>query len=220
MNVYVWTNSLKNAYIGEYGWKPWANTLLYVPFVDDLLDHSWNSVSLNTGWTITNTTLSWVKCASLTNWWLNTPTLDTTWNWTQTIWVKWLPTWSWDNAIIDKGNSSRAVWTWLKNWSYISSITGVWYSSSASVDTSNVWHLLTVVRDSWTLYIYYDWVQKLTYSISSYESWISNNFWIYKREWSSTFGNWYISGWIVENKARTAQEVQDYYNQTKWNYWL
>jgi hypothetical protein len=31
---------------------------------------------------------------------------------------------------------------------------------------------------------------------------------------------WYLSQFILEDKTRTAQEIADYYNQTKWNYWI
>ena len=41
MGVYIWTGT---------PWPeprtPWANTIAYFPFKDDILDHSWNGTSL------------------------------------------------------------------------------------------------------------------------------------------------------------------------------
>jgi hypothetical protein len=31
---------------------------------------------------------------------------------------------------------------------------------------------------------------------------------------------WQLSNVIFEDKARTSQEVSDYYDQTKWDYWI
>jgi hypothetical protein len=40
------------------------------------------------------------------------------------------------------------------------------------------------------------------------------------RPWDKNPFIWYMSDFIIENKVRTTQEISDYYNQTKTNYWL
>lgn len=49
MNVYVWTNTMKNAYIGDV-WTPWSNTLAYYPLATGTKDYSWNGRDGTNNW--------------------------------------------------------------------------------------------------------------------------------------------------------------------------
>ena len=233
MNVYLYQNNtekiLKNIYIGEYGWKPWANTLFYYPLVENANDTSWN----NRNWTASNTTFSssnwayfrwWYSAWS--NWYVITPTFTMWSTYTINTWLKAAETLSWNKEI-----DIHRRWTWgnlyvlfyinssmirctLGNWSnYGSDIT-----SSYSLDTS--WHNVVLVREWWNVKIYIDWQQlaswNSTYSSDPQYFYIGNDASnVAEYAWSS-----YFKDYIMENKAQTAQEITDYYNQTKSNYWL
>ena len=63
-----------------------------------------------------------------------------------------------------------------------------------------------------TLYINWQQVKQV-----SAGSWTRLPYWAIV--WANG-SNWDMSNIIFENKARTAQEVSNYYNITKWKYWL
>ena len=203
------------------GWQPWANTLLYVPMKTDLTDHS------NNHFTLTNTGVSLVSNqADIDVWYFNGSSYL---SWANSslfnfgdihiwVWVKmaaiahdqmifaWVSNWNfffgygmgnyWGigrNGIAWDGYYSYALNT--GTWYYVT-LDRSWNSLNISVNTSTVW----------------TWTNNKTYTTS----------WWYQigNDGTGTLINWYMSNLIIENKAWTAQEREDYYNQTKANYWI
>lgn len=78
--------------------------------------------------------------------------------------------------------------------------------------TSSDFVLLTVTYNWSEILIYKDGVQFWSTSISG--------------NLKGTATCWFVIEWwtfgqiIIENRAWTAQKVADYYNNSKWNYWL
>jgi len=87
--------------------------------------------------------------------------------------------------------------------------------------SNNSWHYITCIADWTTMYFYVDGVLKDSTSFS-YSTVTLDAFNI----WNQIFNEiprhwmWYLSEIIIEDKARTAQEIAGYYNQTKWDYWI
>ena len=84
------------------------------------------------------------------------------------------------------------------------------------------WHNWLVVRSAPNTLLYIDgqlafsWTQTSSYTnTDAVLIWAGTN-------WSTTdyYVSWHMSNVIVENAARTAQEILDYYNNTKSNYWI
>ena len=237
MWLYVWTSPLKKAYIGKWEWSPNANTVAYRPLnsTTTVNDQSGNSYNLTQTWGSFGT-YNGIDCFyngwsttgyfTLTSW-ANIPTGNT--NRTILVWA--YPTGynssyaryflcygeqtSWKGCRLYINTSSKPTAD-----IYTNAITG-----STNMSTSG-WSLLTFTSTGNTFNFYVNWT-----SVWSNSSWTINT-----REISSSYplrlmrsnistsSNYqvrgYISEVIIENKTRTADEIADYYNQTKWNYWL
>ena len=235
MGVYLYPNntetSLKNAYIGEYR-VPWVNTIAYYPLnstttVNDMSGNNRNLTNNN----VTFWTNAGVSCAyfngsngSLTTTSLTTATMTT--NHTISLWF---------NRISGEwGLSTNVPISWWNGYNmYInthwSTQVEVMYNGGTQFysnypTNAGTWHLVTYTHNSDNqVVLYVDWEQK-----TSWTKWfgIGNAWrlclwaiWFYNEN-PKLFYNWYISNFIIENKARTAQEVTDYYNLTKSNYGL
>lgn len=204
--------------------QPWVNTILYAPFSSDKNDHSWNSTTISY-WGSSNLVIVWgITALYLDGSWAKayTWTLNRlNWDYTMQCWINY-QSGSRENVwIIYKGspNSQNWWWTWNHNGLLRSSIFGVGYSSTGAVSFS-WWHLLTCAYDSntTTLTVYYDGNQEYTYSMN------------YAIDNVASIGNWhsqdmgssqiYYSEWIIEDKCWSASEISDYYDLTKWNYWI
>lgn len=214
----MFEHSLKNAYIGEV-WKPWANTLLYIPMQTDLLDKVGTYTVTNTS--VTLTTLSGVKC-----WYFNgSARLDTTVpafankNHTISIWYK--DNWSANSTPIISSNTSWYADGECFRYSSSSDLQYVVFSSSSTIATST-WLTKTnwnnIVFSWWNIYV--NGVLKTT-SSGTYVTWHNFTVW-----WHALGGSglkyitWYMSEVIIENDVWSADKVLDYYNLTKSNYWL
>ncbi len=224
----VWTPAMINAYFNEDlgGWtrKPTTNTLLYFPLTDDLIDHSWKSVTSTTTGSPTITTLNWVKCCQLNG--SSTIDTDVTLNTLSNVYAScWFYTANAENKWI--------FWNqpcWVFNWFWFSLtnssnfVVEVYYSGSSSTSASaswsfqGSWHLYSV--SNWKLYI--DWIYKSTLSTTTLNWNQPMCIWWHNQNSSCTRQkvNWYIGDCILENKERTASEIADYYNNTKSNYGL
>jgi hypothetical protein len=83
------------------------------------------------------------------------------------------------------------------------------------------WHNIVATRISWINYLYIDnvlqWQKSWWTSLSNFNSLrILNRVW-----WQSWSNTWALMDELIVEKAWwTAQEISDYYNQTKSNYWL
>lgn len=216
---------LKNAYIGEYqeGWQPWVNTLCYYPFDTDYSDQSWNGYNLTNRWATTIWTKWGVDCAVFikdNNSWLYTTsipfnTISTSMTFNFWMYVDQFNTWE-----------NNVFWMWTASagsciilW-YLQPINiwHRWYNDIATSTNSTLstWQNIVVTQDSSWTKIYLDWNQ--IGSSSYYATLSGNEFNVWYFNWSSALNRKYI-GWmsnlILESKTWTAQEVVDYYNQTK-----
>lgn len=219
-------HELKNDYIGEYHeFIPWANTLLYLPLNSDLLDHWPNNISVTNNW-VTLSDSKWVFNGSSYLWitWFNTYLTNTPF--TVSFWINvssfanqdaWIIIWSqeiswtwyWWNIVTrtDKRIRLETQWGWTN-------IFATWLST-------NTWYYVVWVFTSTTKYIYLNW-SLVTSASSVTPTFISRlDIW-YNRgnQYVSSYFNGSLSQIIIESKERTAQEIQDYYNNTKANYWL
>lgn len=216
MSIYLYTNE----------WLPWSNTLAYYPLtsVTTTSDRSWNSYTLTNN-AVTFWVNQWVDCAYF---WQNGGTklvntsISFSANPTQTVAVRMYietpqvryetiyhigtSTWNWWLGSRYNKNLWLCIWEWDTS-----------YESVKSGDLSNAWHLL-VNTTNWNSSIQYiDWVQyqTLTNNLPNAQTWLYIGC-----SYSDTNHQltWCLSNLIIENKTRTAQEVADYYNQTKGNY--
>lgn len=238
-------NKIKKIYIGTKQvypptWNPWANTLVYLPLNWDALDQSGNSRdgtlpnTWNYSWEYINW-VSWEKCFysystaawNNTNWiywtydataigsndvtisvWLKSKTItDTTWYWLGTETESW-PHW---------------MWIWLTPWSWTYLMIIRFYDdpyTSWTYDNNRHNYIITY-NDTNKSKMYVDWVNvPMTTNANASFDITSNRFQLWCMRWNSGGSQAYFSRWIIENKERTATEALDYYNLTKWNYWL
>lgn len=206
-------------------WRPWTNTKIYLPLTDDYKDViSWTTLS--TTWTVSLTTEWGVKCTRL-NWWrlYGLSSAIITWNWARTLnfWFKYysINTSEWGSVVSWWSESNYSFTSLWDNWGTAYSFS--WFSASADIESwtslSNwVWYNMVATYDWSTLAIYLNWTLSWSKSVNL-TTW-SSDLYIWWRPGWSCIVNWYINNVIVENKARTATEIEDYYNKTKWNYWL
>lgn len=230
MGVYLYPNNtetlLKNAYIGEYPerWQPWVNTLLYLPLnsVDTYTDKSWN----NRGTTNTSVgfwTYQWVDC-----WYFNgtsahiqvTPFAFSS-ELSLLVWI--YPAWylSWyDGKIFDARRNSNAFTS--RYGAYTGTVWISWYinwTETFLMDVSNkrALFVMTSKNGSQTYQLLWDNIDITKTSSLSVSSFTPSqiNLWNEYNNGAGRYYQWWISEVILEDKVRTAQEVADYYNQTK-----
>jgi hypothetical protein len=239
MGVYLYPNNtetpLKNAYIGEYQewWQPWADTLLYYDF-----EHtSWTSET-NLAWissynwtyqaTPTISTLASGKKIFTVNQdnALNTNNTLSTLNYnnaTVCVWFNpvyitenfyfWQERWGvqWWTIFCSDYKRSAQVCLWpdanvisvnLNYWNRQNIvITNDWVNSTAYINGVQIWQK-AMSTSTWNKYFHVGAIN--VYAVPSPATVPSN------RLGKASF--WSV---IIENKARTTQEVADYYNHTK-----
>ena len=109
------------------------------------------------------------------------------------------------------------------------------YYNWASKFRFSTWWANSSINVSWDNWVWYNRVFKYDWTTATvYKDWTVANSSIFVEQvlwwdgtaiWYNSFVNWrywlwYLSEIILENKVRTAQEIQDYYDQTKANYWI
>lgn len=218
----VWVLTEKQ--IRPVWWQPWANTIAYYPLTADTNDHSWNNRNLTNSWVTFVNNIYW---ATVPVWYFNWSSRAyrnwveqlNTW-YTISLWGKSTSTVNNTSFIFDMRNDNQ-YWQWMvlitENW-YFKARQQKSYNSEeeyARIRDNNWNHwVLTWTGSVWT--VYFNWVQvkqaSIANSINTSNSTISL--------WSRYSGNTnnltgYISEFIVEDKTWTAQEISDYFNQTK-----
>ena len=220
-------------YGGEWNWKPWANTVWYRPLQNDCKDYSWNwydgtwnSPSYTQSWTTINVAYFNWSYIDLSNFRI---TEDNT---TINVWVKSNSTNTWQEVFdATWGSTGNSVTYFWYNWPWDVS-NQYWMQhaynggSYAKVYTSwwpfqDVWKNICVVMNTSGVKIYMNWVLQTTTSTLSWQmNWTPNASIWWRKYWNTNFFRWYISEFIWENKNRTDEEILNYYNKTKKNYWL
>lgn len=210
---------LKNAYIGEYR-VPWANTIAYYPLTSSstVNDQSWNGYNLTNNWASFGT-YNGVDCGYFNNANAYKSWSLFTWNPTFTVSIraKITTTSAWKNF----------WWFWTANgagcfglWLDRTTLYTWWWNNDRNTgytfDTN--WHHVVFNYSSWSGIVYVDWtaVYNWTWSpnIQNDYTTIGSNAWLFDKR------RGYLSEAIFEDKVRTAQEISNYYNSTKSNYWL
>lgn len=215
MWVYLWNDT----------WLPNKNTVAYYPLdsTNTVNDLSWNWYNFTNSWasfwTYDNVNCVYFNGSSyLYRDYINWVATDNTK--TVSVWVK-------SSTIPWANNFKCFVWFFDNSWAWWTLQIGdkwkleqIWTNIYSSATLS--WTHLCGVWDGSTLYLYANWV--LASSSSMPTLWTPTRWkfslwagYINSVEYNYT---WYLSNVILEDKARTAQEVSDYYNSTKANYWL
>lgn len=224
---------LQKIYIGQnqvrpsgWGWQPWADTILYLPFETDLLDHSQTWLALTNSWNVRIDNgaayfdgSSYLYSKSFTQ-------INQT-NFTASVWFKNTSTANTERVCLHQfryysGYRGYCMWiTWTDLNAQNTYLKTNWSSTTV---TANERHNLILVRDSanQTSQFYFDGQAITMQNENNYPElywwlgiwwwmWYNSTMWEYK--WIG-----YMSNVIYENKAWTAQEVANYYNQTKGDY--
>lgn len=193
-------------------WQPWANTLAYRPFKSDLNEASWKTWL---DWNITRWSVSYSNNMATINT-LRIPSMIFTWAWDYTI-------------LTYRTSSDTNFWFRLRNandwfpkqqldvrWHAIYD-GSTWYECFNSNPNTSLL-LATAVRENNDLYYYENGVLVNQITAPS----ISITWWPWISMWAFWTNNtsWSVGNLIVENKARTVQEILDYFNQTKSDYGL
>lgn len=220
-----------NVYIRTDEWLPWKNTLWYYTFDDQnssqITDFSWNNRNL-TWWS-----MPWYTLVSGTNYagnfttgsWV-APTNTSYWpmNWTSTVlaWVK--PTANSASYITMFDERSQynqfSLIRWYNSWTfeYFNQLTGTNLRTTIKSWASiNTWYLVWYTKNGTSVKTYCNWVAWWTLTDNTN----SNNKTFYI--WSSNAWDrfqWQVWVCIVEDKVWTADEILNYYNSTKANYWI
>jgi len=209
-------------------WQPWVNTVAYLPLSSDLDDTiSWNNLT----WNATFGTIWWstVNCAITTNGWLsgtlaNLPqgTAERTVSMrfyfsgsnTNEWWTVFYGTWWGNNQVFGAYSElNGSDWKislsqrWANSWYLYTWTTGSWYLITMTYDSNNIW----------TLYI--NWAYMGNWNVTLGTIW--NDILLWSLVWNTwDYLSWGFSELIIEDKCWTSQEVSDYYDLTKANYWF
>ena len=220
MWVYIGTSELKNAYIGEYGWHPWANTVAYWTFDDQNTDQitdvswNWNNLTFTAGTKITYSQLSW----SDYYWNFNKSEYDKSItgvsNYTWCLWCKIAQTWQ--QYII------QTFWIdliyWFRSWEIEVYDYYGWRTYRSTIKSTtplNTRMCIWFTKNGSTVTKYYNWSKIWTATFANYDLTGITMGWNYSQGVIGSMNNI-----ILEDKVRTDDEMSNYYNKTKSNYWL
>ena len=224
--VFLWDTQVRPS--GWWGWQPWANTIAYYPLTSTTTtsDESGNGNTL-TNRNVSFWTYQWVSCASFNG---SSSRLNST--------IAETPQWAAVRTVLWYCYNNHATYTeGTDEIIFVSWQTGsTWKMFKVAVYNDNNWiqqrwddyeFSQTIREQRWCGAVVYDGT-KFTF----YVNWVSQWDWTNTpvTSWTSFYIGWsnkawwrwsgYISNVIFENKAWTAQEITDYYNSTKSNYWL
>ena len=205
-------------------WQPWANTLAYYPLTSTttVSDESWNSRDLTNNW-ILFWTYQGVDCAynSTAHKYLVSPTLTgtdlkTISLWTYREWTREVNSGYAAGFTYWAGSSSGSLYIRKESSSSFKEYyNGVSFGAAL---TSQWCNIVIVLWDD--VKCYRNWTLIWTGAAETHNN---GQFCIFafinNLSWFDVYYGW-ISNFIVENKTRTAQEVANYFNQTKSNYWI
>lgn len=219
-------------------WQPWVNTVLYIPIDSSdtssvVYDHSTNSNDFSWYGTADYDTLtSWKRVINLnwSNWIYIDTALITAQPVTISLWV--YRDWNQNND----GNvfaNQQDIWWMCMAWFNSSELASfydqngslVWFNNKYST-SDQTWYNIAVTFDSNTLTMYVNWVQftQNSWNNCDFSSVDATSFWFTRHAWGVSYNRrymtWKMWDMIVEDKVRTSQEVADYFDQTKWDYWI
>lgn len=225
-------------YKSYYEWKPWANTLLYMPLNWDVLDYSGNENNGTWSWTTEYKTI-WDKqyayintnsCINLTS--------SPIWTWnpddfTFSCWVRINENSYWAQPVYLGSDSTNNRFCLILNYYWVNR-NNFQHINDIYVNTIYLWPTTSTPEHKWewinVIYTYEKATQTSTLYINNSQTWTDNgypiniasggNYRIARPLSDSNFANYWLSEIIFENWIWSAQERSDYYNWTKWNYGL
>lgn len=240
MGVYLYPSGtetvLKNAYIW-YTREPWANTIAYYTFEWDANDYSWNGNNLSVSWDVSYTTINWKQVVYIQ--WKNKnntarlKTVNLTLNVSpQTYSIRceaesnWIGSPYWMYLVMTWQLNPR-IRNWIGNPNYSSPkdyILFVWNDiKNQTTVTPDVWdgvfHHIVATMSPTECCFYRDGVKVWTFSWQASSSY-TGKLYIWCNDDTNYAFNGYIWETILESKARSEQQVLDYFNQTKADYWI
>jgi len=218
-------HKVKNIYLGGPWWSPGENTIAYYPFKEDFDDKVW-SRTLTTSWcTISQWVLNidydssyiqlsqWIAGSTLTinvryYYWANSSSRQ------------------WNRNCLFSYDTEEEHACFPANTDQWHTIWNVWYYHNRSFTN---WDTTLTLQNRYNIVITKNWTNEKIYingvcALDSNSS-FNNNSYPVNFIWSCATNKpeaaqWKLSEVIFESKERTAQEVTDYFNQTKSNYWL
>ena len=227
MNVYVWTNSLKNAYIGEYI-VPTSWLLWYRPLQSDLKDLSWNGNNGTRYWTWAFDTVlgkTWARVTTtgtnrITASHIETPliywSIPITFCFWADIYTQWGRSWIISNANYSDDLTDFCLRTYRTDYILVASLWN-WNNNQISTYSLNTWVFYAITIDSsWAWKLYKNWTlsNSWTWANTATNSWY---WWIWARNSWGWWGRW-IDGLMrhcaIYNRALTDAEILEFYNQT------
>lgn len=221
-------NTIKYTWWGG-GWQPSADTILYLPLNStyQATDQSWKQRT-TTNYNVTFGTYQWVDCWEFTT---NTRISVTPFSidfskYTMAVWC-YCTAAQWDGKILDMRNNINWIFVyWSGNW-----YAYTWIVNSGWQDTNfNPWWqyqnqrvLVYSTLDNWNMNFYLkgnglDLSANMSVQLNST---VTPNYITVWQEFNNGAARhyvWWLSELILESKVRTAQEREDYFNQTKDKY--
>ncbi len=220
-------------------WKPWANTLLYLPLKSDVVDKSWKSWrTFTTSW-VSYTTVGGVQSFHVgTTWWIKLTApypLQSDITKPLTVSVLIYRTWTWDWNVLDMASTGyqrlsctiRSWNIWIAPWEFTSSTDNFYVKLTTPQETYKRL-LITYTISTTATKLYIDWVLKKSwnwwrYPRSLWNRTRDNSQWIFctrdvNNYWSGLNGN--ARELIIEDKEWSAEDVSKYYQQIKKELWL
>lgn len=201
-------------------WQPWANTIAYYKLKNDVLDYSWNWNDL-TNYNITFGTTYWPQCA-IFNWYNSYAALGDHFSLTEYTVLAWYYHSSWDGMICSQWAAPSlypAIWLWYNSSKYL--VGWAWWYAVASNTNTNTWKrvLWVITFKNDVVKLYENAVNTATWTWATpWTSWEGFYLWIWRT--GNNYWNGAMSTFIIEDKERTSQEISDYYDQTKADYWI
>lgn len=232
MAIYMWRRR-------QY--TPTNDTKLYLPIdsVDGatVYDHSWNGKNFIWTWTQNFETLtSWKRVAVFdgtnwiykANWFLENQTKSTI-----SLWLNYTTWW----RLFFNRRYYNSRWYWydidihpttnkiMRSYGGGTTSTFSWVSWDI-IPTKDEWNNIIFTQNWWACKIYINWTLMSTVSnntwLSVYETPYSD-IWCITQDEAVTFTSkiiWKMSDIIYEISERSANDTLDYYNNTKWDYWI
>jgi hypothetical protein len=194
-------------YGGEWKWKPWANTIAYYPLKSWVNDGKWSG-------TLYNLTNSWIIFGDL--WWVTCANFNGssyasgsfyaygTWNFTASVWGYRTSNNQWVRRCMGVIALVMNSKDWYVEWTSAPTPLNTWTNIVFTI----TWGRLKIYSNG-TLYLDTNFSNNLPWTL-----------YLGENDAGSFKLNWWLSELIFENVAWTQQEIQDYYDLTKWNYGL
>lgn len=205
--IYVGTNRVRPSY---YDYTPNSNTLAYYPMKENLNDYSGNGRNLSGTATFSNNKMTNTSAVTRSQIFSGT-----VWAFTVSFWTRGGDTWGINEN--DSGWPERFLTAkWLNsdtyNWNAIIGNSRRRSGWTTILGTNSDFFLLTFVYNWSTFKAYQNGVNFGTNTSCSGNLKTSST--------SFRVGAWVWGQIIVEKWAWSATEISNYYNSSKWNYWI